>query len=82
MIMIDLAIVEVFFILNFRNSINYKIRTILVPDNLEAVCWEIYKPNSRNFIVFSVYRSPGSSTGTLLALKKNIQSNDNENKEL
>ena len=57
-------------ILNFRNSINQKIRIDLVSDNLEAVSWEIYKTDSRNFTVSSTYCSPGSSPEILLALKK------------
>lgn len=39
-----------------RNSHNYRIRADLVPDDLEAVCIEIIKPNSKPFIVCSVYR--------------------------
>ena len=43
-----------------RSSINFKIRNDLVPDDIEAICIEISKPDSRNFIVASVYRPPSS----------------------
>jgi hypothetical protein len=43
-----------------RTSINYKIRNELVPEGIEAVCLEICKPNSKHFIVTSVYRPPDS----------------------
>jgi hypothetical protein len=45
-----------------RSSINYKTRNDLVPDGLDAVCLEICKPNSLNFIVASVYRPPDASS--------------------
>jgi hypothetical protein len=46
-----------------RSSISYKLtRNDLVPDGLEAVCLEICKSNSRNFIVASVYRPPDASS--------------------
>ena len=34
-----------------RKSINFVTRSDLVPENLEAVCIEVTKPNSRPFIV-------------------------------
>ena len=37
-----------------RKSINFVERTDLVPANLEAVCVEVIKPNSRPFIVSSI----------------------------
>jgi hypothetical protein len=43
-----------------RSSFNYKTRNDLVPDGIEAVCLEICKPNSRTFIVASVYRPPAT----------------------
>ncbi|EDO36916.1 predicted protein [Nematostella vectensis] len=39
-----------------RDSHNYRIRNDLVPEDLEAVCVEIIKPNSKPFIVCTVYR--------------------------
>lgn len=37
--------------LYLRNSINYKIRSDLIPLELEAVCLEISKPKRKPFIV-------------------------------
>ena len=65
-----------------RSSINYKTRNDLVPDGLEAVCLEICKPNSRNFIVASVYRPPDASSAFFDAFEKMIGLIDDENKEL
>ena len=65
-----------------RSSINYKTRNDLVPDDLEAVCLEICKPNSRNFIVASVYRPPDNSSEFFYAFEKMIGLIDDENKEL
>ena len=46
-----------------RSTINFKIRNDLVPDDIEAICVEISKPNSRNFIVhpFIDHRVPHKS---------------------
>jgi hypothetical protein len=65
-----------------RSSTNYKTRNDLVPDGLEAVCLEICKSNSRNFIVASVYRPPDASSAFFDALEKMIGLIDDENKEL
>ena len=65
-----------------RSSINYKTRNDLVPDGLEAVCLEICKPNSRNFIVASVYRPPDASSAFFDAFEKMIGLTDEENKEV
>ena len=45
-----------------KNTVNYKNRKDLVPPELEAVCVEISKPNSKPFIVITIYRPPDSST--------------------
>ena len=63
-----------------RSSI--KTRNDLVPDGLEAVCLEICKPNSRNFIAVSVYRPPDNSSKFFYAFKKMIGLIDDQNKEL
>jgi exonuclease III len=65
-----------------RSTINYKIRSDLVPDGIEAICLEISKPNSRNFIVASVYRPPNSTPEFFLTFEKMIKMIDDENKEL
>lgn len=64
-----------------RSSINYQIRSDVVPDDIEAVCLEIYKPNSRPFIVTTVYRPPDSSCEFFLSFERMIKAIDDENKE-
>ena len=53
-----------------RTSINYKIRNDLVPEGIEAVCLEICKPNSKSFIVASVYRPPDSTSEFFVDFEK------------
>ena len=65
-----------------RTSINFKIRNELIPEGIEAVCLEIYKPNSKNFIVASVYRPPDSTPEFFVEFEKMIKLIDDENKEL
>ena len=65
-----------------RSTISYKIQNDLVPDDIEAICLEISKPNSRNFIVASVYRPPSSTSEFFLTFEKMIKMIDDENKEL
>ena len=64
-----------------RSTFNFKIRNDLVPGNIEAVCLEILKPNSRNFIAASVYRPPSSVPEFFVALEKMIKMIDDESKE-
>ena len=44
-----------------RNTISYRNLSHTIPDNLEAVVVEIHKPNSRPFIVSTIYRPPNST---------------------
>ena len=64
-----------------RSTINFKIRNDLVSDDIEAICIEISKPNSRNFIVASVYRPPSSAQEFFVAFEKTIKMIDDEDKE-
>ena len=64
-----------------RSTINFKIRSDLVSDDSEAICIEISKPNSRNFIVASVYRPPSSAQEFFEAFEKTIKMIDDEDKE-
>jgi exonuclease III len=64
-----------------RNSINYKVRSDLVPDQLEVVCLEIMKPNSQPFILFTVYRPPSASQDFFTHFESFIKSIDDEMKE-
>ncbi len=54
----------------------------MVPEGIEAVCLEIRKPNSKSFIVASVYRPPDSTTEFFIEFQKMIKLIDDENKEL
>ena len=63
-------------------SINYKTRNDLVPEGVEAVCLEICKPNSKSFIVVSVYRPPDSTSEFFVEFEKMIKLIDDENKEM
>lgn len=65
-----------------RNSINYLNRNDLVPVDLEAVCLEIIKPNSRPFVVVAVYRPPDSSSDFFEYFENLVKVIDNEDKEL
>ena len=65
-----------------RSSINYKVRNDLIPNELEAVCIEITKPNSQPFIVITVYRPPNTSQDFFNHFEKLIQSVDNGLKEI
>ena len=47
-----------------RKSINFVEKTDLVPENLEAVCIEVTKPNSRPFIASSIYKPPSAPVET------------------
>ena len=64
-----------------RNTINFKIRNDLVPDDIEAICTEISKPNCRNFIAASVYRPPSSAQEFFVAFEEIIKMIDDEDKE-
>ena len=65
-----------------RSSINYKIRKDLVPPELEAVCVEIIKPHSKQFLVTTVYRPPSSLPKFFDDFENLIKAIDNENKEM
>ena len=66
-----------------RSSINYKARPDLGADNIEALCIEILKPNSRPFAVISCYRPPNSNVDQFFYdFSYLIKQLDNEDKEL
>lgn len=71
-----------------RSSLNYINRNDLIPLEavcveipLEAVCVEIAKPNSRPFVVATIYRPPNSSPEYFDKLEKLIENIDSEDKE-
>ncbi len=65
-----------------RSSINYKIRSDLIPSELQAVCIEITKPYSQLFSVTTVYKPPNVSSDFFDHLEKLIKQIDDENKEI
>ena len=65
-----------------RSSINYKIRSDLIPPELEAVCLEITKPQSKPFIVTTIYPPPNANAEFFDHLEKLIKQIDDENKEM
>ena len=48
---------------NIKSTINFSVRTDLNVDELENLCIEIRKPNSKPFIVVNWYRPPNSPVG-------------------
>lgn len=66
-----------------RSTINYKPRADLEADNIEALCIEILKPNSKPFAVISCYRPPNSNVDQFFnSLSTLIERLDHEDKEL
>ena len=53
-----------------RNTINYKIRNDLVSSNVEAICIEIIKPQSKPFLVATIYRPPSAPSEFLNEFEK------------
>ena len=64
------------------SSINYHVRSDLVPSDLEATCPEICKPHSRPFMVVTIYRPPDASNDFLTQFESLIKAIENENKEI
>ncbi|KAK2547771.1 hypothetical protein P5673_032179 [Acropora cervicornis] len=65
-----------------RKSINFDKRSDLVPENLEAVCIEVTKPNSRPFIVSSIYKPPSAPVEIFNSIERMNGQMDNEDKEM
>ena len=64
-----------------KSTINFSVRTDLNIDELENLCIEIRKPNSRPFIVVNCYRPPNSPTGLFPHLENRIAKLDLTNIE-
>ena len=64
-----------------RKVIPYLERKSLIPDNVEAICLEIQKPNAKPIIISTWYRPPGSKSELLERFELFLQNIDNENKE-
>ena len=64
------------------SSISYQNRSDLVPNDLEGVCLKIFKPNSRPFVIESIYRPPDCSSDFFTNFESMIKGINNEDKEL
>ena len=49
---------------------------------MEGVCLEIFKPNSKPFVIASIYRPPDCSSDFFINFESMIKAIDNEDKEL
>ena len=65
-----------------RSSINYKIRSDLIPPELEGICLEITKPQSKPFFVSTIYRPPNAPGEVFDYFETFIKRIDDENKEM
>ena len=65
-----------------RRTISYLNRGDLVPENLESVCLEINQPNSRSFIVSTIYRPSSATVESFSQIESLLKNVDNENKEI
>ena len=65
-----------------RSSINYQNSSDLVPNDLEGVYLKIFKPNSRPFVIASIYRPPDCSSNFFTNFESMLKAIGNEDKEL
>ncbi len=59
----------------------YSERNSLIPDNIEAICLEIKKPNTKPILISTWYRPQNSNTKWLDGFEFFLQNVDNENIE-
>ena len=64
-----------------RDSINYKVRNDLVPDQLEMIAVEISKSKAKPFIISTFYRPPSAAIELLDFFEIFLQKVDSEDKE-
>ena len=64
-----------------RDIIPYSERNSLIPDNIEAICLEIKKPNTKPILISTWYTPPNSNTKWLDGFEFFLQNVDNENIE-
>ncbi|XP_068742189.1 uncharacterized protein [Montipora capricornis] len=62
-----------------KTAINYSVRTDLNINNLENLCLEIRKPNSKPFFIVTWYRPPNSPNEVFSSLENLIGRLDSEN---
>ena len=65
-----------------REIINFRSRSELKAESLEAVCIEIIKPNSKPFAVIACYRPPNSPLDFFDQLESVVDTLDSEDKEI
>ncbi len=65
-----------------RNTINYKIRSDIMPENLETITVEITKPKAKPFLLSTWYRPPNMPVNIFIDYELIIQKMDHENKEI
>ena len=65
-----------------RNNISYMERSALVPENVEALCIEVKKPNAKPILISTWYRPPNSNSEILDFFEIFLQRIDQENKEI
>ncbi|XP_068680643.1 uncharacterized protein [Montipora foliosa] len=64
-----------------KTAINYSVRTNLNINNLENLCLEIRKPNSKPFLIVTWYRPPNSPNEVFSSVENLIGRLDSENVE-
>ena len=65
-----------------KNSINFKDRSDLIPDDVEAVCVEVSQTNSRPFLIITLYRPPNSPVEYLAKIQNLFDKIDHEDIEM
>ena len=65
-----------------RNTIPYVERSTIIPENVEAVCIEVRKPNAKPILISTWYRPPNSNSEILDSFEIFLQNIDKENKEI
>ncbi|CAB3994109.1 RNA-directed DNA polymerase from mobile element jockey [Paramuricea clavata] len=65
-----------------RNTIPYVERSTIIPENVEAVCIEVRKPNAKPILISTWYRPPNSNSEILDSFEIFLQNIDTENKEI
>ena len=65
-----------------NNSISYRNLNHITPENLEAICIEVYKPYTRPFVIATLYRPPNCSVDVFSKIENLFDNLDSEQKEM
>lgn len=66
-----------------RDSVNYVDKSEIIPSEIEAACIEIYKPQSKSFVIISCYRPPNADAKNFFEnLQSIVTTLDSKNKEV